>query len=119
MWCRFASSDLYRSKEIQLAKSHSLMIFMRTRHLKTTTLQVLAHYKAVLSIVMIIRNDCVSPFCSTTKGSSPACESCAKDFKQYGKVGLFLFAHSFVVFVFLACFVFVIPSVLSCHLPIL
>ena len=26
-------NDLYRSKEIQLAKSHSLMIFMRTRHL--------------------------------------------------------------------------------------
>ena len=35
MWCRFASSDLYRSKEIQLAKSHSLMIFMRTRHLNS------------------------------------------------------------------------------------
>ena len=34
---RFASSDLYRSKEIQLAKSHSLMIFMRTRHLKLLT----------------------------------------------------------------------------------
>ena len=37
MWCRFASSDLYRSKEIQLAKSHSLMIFMRIRHLNEQT----------------------------------------------------------------------------------